>query len=281
MINYFGEDIRQFYSGAIALVTGASSGIGKELSIQLVELGVTVFGVGRNNEKLQCIVDDTKGLKGQFIPFTMDLSNRDNCEKVKEAFNDKLTRLDILVNNAGISHFSPFEGMDIEDYQYVLNTNLLAPLHITRLFLDLLKKSNRGRIINICSSGAFYGVPFRSIYCASKSGMRTWSQALNLELKRFGIKVLCVAPGSTQTEIFSNSLGSAPKTHRNPGKVAHPKKVSQKIIKTAVSSSGELVISLSDKMILLLSRVIPSVLNKLIKYASASEEEHIYSGRQS
>ncbi len=281
MVDDFNEGIKQFYSGTTALITGASSGIGKELSIQLVGLGVTVFGVGRNNEKLQCIVDDTKGLKGQFIPFAIDISNRDNCEKVKEVFNNKLTRLDILVNNAGIAHFSPFEAMDIEDYQYVLNTNLLAPLHITRLFLDLLKRSNRGRIVNICSSGAFYGVPFRSIYCASKSGMRTWSQALNLELKRFGIKVLCVTPGSTQTEIFSNSLGRAPKTHRNPGKVVHPEKVSQKIIKAAVSSSGELVISLSDKMILLLSRVIPGVLNKLIKYTSASEEEHIYGDRRS
>jgi short-subunit dehydrogenase len=111
--------------------------------------------------------------------------------------------------------------------------------------------------------------------------MRTWSQALNLELKRFGIKVLCVTPGSTQTEIFSNSLGRAPKTHRNPGKVVHPEKVSQKIIKAAVSSRGELVISLSDKMILLLSRVIPGVLNKLIKYTSASEDEHIYGDRRS
>lgn len=279
MTQDFNERIRQFYSGTTALVTGASSGIGKELSLQLVGLGVTVFGIGRNNEKLQCLLNDSKGLKGEFIPFSIDLSNKDNCEKVKEAFSDKLTGLDILINNAGVGHFSAFESMSVEDYQYVINTNLLAPFHITRLFLDLLKKSKKGRIINICSSGAFYGVPYRSIYCASKSGMRTWSQALNLELKRFGIKVLCVTPGSTQTEIFDNSLGRAPKIHRNPGKVAHPEKVSQKIIKAAASSSGELVISLSDKMILLLSRAIPGVLNRLIKYASASEEEYLYGER--
>lgn len=272
----FKNNFKDFYSGRIALVTGASSGIGKAISLGLVSLGATVFGVSRSYKKLNVVVHDADGKEGRFIPCAADISSYDGCKNVFNSFSQQFSELDILVNNAGIGHFSPFEKMPPRDYQYILDTNLMAPIHITNLFLGLLKKSGKSRIINICSNGAFYGIPFRSIYCASKAGMRVWSQALSLEVSRFGIRVICVIPGSVQTNFFENSLEKAPEVHRLPGKIMTAEKFTDIILNSAIGKNGEVVISLPSRIILFISAIAPSVLKKIIKHATIKEEMHIY-----
>ena len=266
----------QFYAGKVALVTGASSGIGKALSLQLVSCGATVIGISRSRDKQQAVVNKARTLKGTFIPYEMDISDYASCREIFETFSTEFDHLDILINNAGVGHFSAFEKMPSSDYQYILNTNLMAPLHLTHLLIDLLKKSKSARIINISSSGAFYGISFRGIYCASKAGLRVWSQALAAELKHVGIKVICVVPTSTQTKFFENTLGTPPKAYRIPGKIMEAEKLSNMILQAVVTKEGELIVSLPMRAILWASIMTPWLLRKIIQRSTIDETNYFY-----
>jgi len=139
-----------------------------------------------------------------------------------------------------------------------------------------LKKSGRGRIVNISSSGAFYGVPFRSIYCAAKAGLRVWSQAITLELRRFGIEVFIVIPGSTKTDFFNNQIGKAPQAHRIPGKIELPESLAKRILRAVPGRGKEINHAFSSRVILYLSVLTPTIIKKLITRAIKSEEPYIY-----
>ena len=267
---------RNFYSDTIVLITGASTGIGRELTLQLVKHGATVFAVSRNSSKLQGIVQDAKGMDGRVVPFAIDISDFENCKKIFEAFFLQFKRMDLLINNAGIGHFSSFTSTKKEDYEYIMKTNFMAPLYLTQLFFNLLKNSKKGRVINICSNGAFYGIPFRGIYCASKAAMRAWSQALSLEFQKFGIEVFTIIPGSTKTDFFDNQIGKAPVSHRIPGKIELPEKLARRILRVAQGRGREFNCSVPNKVILYLSVLMPWLLKKIIKHAIASEEAYIY-----
>ncbi|MFA5200150.1 MAG: SDR family NAD(P)-dependent oxidoreductase [Candidatus Omnitrophota bacterium] len=265
-----------FYSGMNVLLTGASSGIGRKLALQLLDYGANVFAVSRDISKLQELALQIKNKPGKLLIFSTDISKYENCKLILEDFSRNFNKLDLLINNAGLGHFSAFLFTKKEDYEYIIQTNLMAPLYLTQLFFRLLKKSNKGRIVNICSNGAFYGVPFRSIYCSAKAGLRAWSQALSLELKYFGIELFTVIPGSTKTSFFDNQIGKAPKAHRLPGKIELPEVLAAKVLKDVQGRGKELNYALSSRAILYLSVLIPGLLKKIIGRAVKSEEEDVY-----
>ncbi len=265
-----------FYEGKHVLITGASTGIGRQLTLQLLEKGAIVFAVSRSMAKLEEVVELSRNFSGKIVPFAVDLSTYDNCKKLFDAYYAQFKRLDILINNAGIGHFSGFVDTKRQDYEYVVQTNFMAPLYITQLFFGLLRNGLDPRVVNICSSGAFYGIAFRGVYCASKAGMRAWSQALSLEFRRFGIEVFTVIPGSTKTNFFDNQIGRAPKAHRIPGKIELPQALSARILKSLIGKGRELNCSLPNKLILYLSVLCPALLKMMIQRAIAAEEEHIY-----
>jgi len=265
-----------FYLGKNVLLTGASSGIGRELALQLLRRGANVFAVSRNISRLEEINLGVDNLPGKLVVFPADVSKYDNCKLILAEFSRNFDKLDVLINNAGIGHFSAFVQTKREDYEYVIQTDLMAPLYLTQLLFDLLKKSDKGRIVNICSNGAFYGVPFRGVYCAAKAGLRAWSQALSLELRYFGMEVFTVIPGSTKTDFFENQIGKPPKTHRIPGKIELPGSLAERILKVLPGKGRELNSAFSSKIILYFSVLLPFFLKKIIARAIESEEAYIY-----
>ncbi len=186
----------------IAIVTGASSGIGAEFSKDLMKRGTTVYGLARSVDKLNTI---KKELGEQFIPVQMDIADSTKLEKwVSDAFSFHHTP-DILINNAGLGYFANVDALKVEEWNTMLNVNLSGIFYLTRLIVPLMKKNdNTCHIINISSIAGLMGSPQISAYNATKYGLRGFSDALFKELRYDGIKVSCFFPGSIATSFFDS-----------------------------------------------------------------------------
>ena len=165
-----------------AVVTGASSGIGKAISLKLEELGFKVYRISRRDG--------------------IDLSDVNNLEKnLSDILKDK--NIKILVNSAGFGIFRPHEEIKTEDIINMTNVNLLAPLILTKLFLRTIKQ-NRGYVFNITSIEALRYSKFSAIYSATKAGLRSFSLSLFEEVRKSGVKIISINPDMTKTEFFDN-----------------------------------------------------------------------------
>jgi NADP-dependent 3-hydroxy acid dehydrogenase YdfG len=195
----------------IAIVTGASSGIGIAFSKKLVDKGAIVYGLARRLNKLKDI--QTK-LGKQFVPVQMDVTRAEELEKwVTQQFSDDHTP-DILINYAGLAHFGNVDELSVEDWDTMVNTNLNCVFYLTGLIVPLMKqKETHTHIINIASVAGLLGNPQISGYNATKFGIRGFSEALFKELRYDKIKVSAMFPGSISTNFFDNVPGT--KTHSN------------------------------------------------------------------
>lgn len=189
----------------VAIVTGASSGIGAEFSKMLVENGAEVYGLARRDEKLKRI---QRSLGDQFHPVKMDITKADDLE---EWVNDTFSRNhmpDILINNAGVMYSANVDELSMNEWHTMINVNLNGIFYLTRLIVPFMKENpDSCHIINIASIAGLLGNPTISGYNASKFGVRGFSEALFKELRYDGIKVTCVFPGSINTDLFDKIDG--------------------------------------------------------------------------
>lgn len=195
----------------IAIVTGASSGIGIEFSKKLVSRGAVVYGLARRLSKLQEVREQ---IGNKFIPVQMDITKPEDISNwaLSTFQDDHLPH--ILINNAGLGYFGNVEDMSVDDWNTMVNTNLNGVFYLTRKVVPLMKKNdNHCHIINIASVAGLLGNPQISGYNATKFGLRGFSEALFKELRYHDIKVSTMFPGSIDTHFFDTAGGSG--THAN------------------------------------------------------------------
>lgn len=178
----------------IALVTGASSGIGKETAKLLAQKGFTVYGAARRVEKMTELKD--AGVK----LLTMDVTDEDSMVKgVNEILRNE-NRIDILVNNAGYGSFGALEDVPITEAKYQFEVNIFGLARLTQLVLPTMRKQHSGKIINLSSIAGKLGEPHGVWYHATKYAVEGLSDSLRMELKQFGINVVIIEPGAILTE---------------------------------------------------------------------------------
>jgi len=175
-----------------ALITGASSGIGKEIAKKLLSLNYKVLAISRDFDK--CDILDKN-----FITYTCDLSDTACVHTFLQDIKDK--DISILVNSAGIGYFAPHEELSIDNIEKIIYLNLTLPLLLSKVFLKTLKK-NRGYIFNICSISGIKQAPFGAVYGATKAGLRHFSSSLFAENRKSGLKVVSINPDITNTNFF-------------------------------------------------------------------------------
>lgn len=186
-----------------ALVTGASSGIGYEISKYLAKRGYDIIVVARNRQALENLKNEIK-TNVQIV--CMDLSVVDNCVKLYENFKDE--NIDVLINNAGFGMYGNFDILDMNKEIEMINVNILACDILTKLFLKDMKKRDSGYILNVGSIAGFMPGPLMSSYYASKSYVVKLTQAIRKELKKSksGVSVSVLCPGPVNTN-FNNTAG--------------------------------------------------------------------------
>jgi short-subunit dehydrogenase len=248
-----------------AIITGASAGIGRAFAQLLATRGWNIVLVARREAGLHAAADVIACAGGAVHVVPADIRRSADCDRIVEQTIEHFGAIDMLVNNAGIGHYHAFEEMPAEAYQEVVETNFLGVLHLTRAVLPALRRQRRGHIINVASIGAIASVPCRSIYCATKAALRSWSRALHMEVADQGIHVLCALPGSTQTDFFKNILGAPPVQFGAPGKIMTPEAVAQKILRAWEKGRHEIILSPIGVALELANRLSTRIVDFMIK----------------
>ena len=195
----------------VAIVTGASRGIGRAISIALAKEAATVVLAARSIEKLQETADKIEEAGGKAEIVVTELSEEDSIKNLVKTTNEKFSRLDILINNAGITHSAKLEQTTTEDWQRCINVNARAPFILCREALPLLQKSQAAHIINIASVVGVKGYPFQSAYTSSKHALRGMTISLAEELKGSNIRVHLLCPGGVDTDMVGSVRPDIPK----------------------------------------------------------------------
>ncbi len=194
--------------GKIALVTGASRGIGKAIAITLAKQGATVIGTATTPEGAAKITDYLNAVGATGKGFALNVRDAESIKNTLAAIQDEFGGPTILVNNAGITQDNILLRMKPEQWDDVIDTNLNAVFRMTKAALKPMVKARFGRIINISSVVGVMGNPGQANYCASKAGMIGFTKSLANEMAAYGITVNCVAPGFIETDM-TNSLTEA------------------------------------------------------------------------
>jgi 3-oxoacyl-[acyl-carrier protein] reductase len=189
--------------GRIALVTGASQGIGRAVAIELAAGGATVALAARNEAKLAEAVAEIEAAGGQAAAFSLDVSSEDSIKSGAKAILDRYGKVEILVNNAGITRDTLVLRMKREDWDGVLSTNLTGAFLLTQAVLSPMLRNRWGRIINITSVVGRTGQAGQVNYAASKAGLIGMTRSLAREVASRGITVNAVAPGYIETAMTS------------------------------------------------------------------------------
>ncbi|BDU27150.1 SDR family oxidoreductase [Flavobacterium sp. GSB-24] len=176
----------------VVLITGGSSGIGKSIGEFLHQKGFVVYGTSRNPEKV---------LNSVFPLVALDVRNSDSIQKAVSKIIETSGRLDIVINNAGVGITGPLEEIPTEEIRNNFETNFFGPIEVMKAALPQMRKQNSGLIINITSIAGYMGLPYRSVYSASKGALELITEALRMEVKSFGIEITNVAPGDFATNI--------------------------------------------------------------------------------
>jgi 3-oxoacyl-[acyl-carrier protein] reductase len=198
--------------GHVALVTGASQGIGRACAMTLAKAGATVALAARNEEKLKEVVAEIEGAGGKAAAFRLDVASEDAIKSTVKAICAELGKIDILVNNAGITRDTLLLRMKRADWDEVLTTNLSAPFLLTQAVLSGMMKQRWGRIINITSIVGEVGAPGQANYASSKAGLIGLTLSVAREVASRNITVNAVAPGyiaTAMTEALSDGQKQA------------------------------------------------------------------------
>jgi NAD(P)-dependent dehydrogenase (short-subunit alcohol dehydrogenase family) len=185
----------------VAIVTGASRGIGRAVSVALAQEAATVVLAARSIQKLQETADKVTEAGGKAEIVVTELTEEESIKNLVKVTNEKFSRLDILVNNAGVTHSARLEETITEDWERCMQINARAPFILCREALPLLRKSQAGYIINIASVVGVKGYPLQSAYTSSKHALRGMTISLSEELKGSNIRVHLLCPGGVDTEL--------------------------------------------------------------------------------
>jgi NAD(P)-dependent dehydrogenase (short-subunit alcohol dehydrogenase family) len=182
----------------VVLVTGVSSGIGRAIAALLAGQGFRVFGTMRNPSAANGPLHNVEMVK-------LDVRDDQSARACVRTVLDKVGQIDALVNNAGYTLIGALEETRIEEAKNLFETNFFGVLRMSQAVLPLMRKQRHGRIANISSVVGFVPAPYQGIYAASKHALEGYSESLDHEVRRFGIRVSVIEPGFTRTNISQNS----------------------------------------------------------------------------
>jgi uncharacterized protein len=195
-----GEDLARRRRGETVLITGASSGIGRELARQFARDGADLVLIARSEGRLRELAGDLAaeyGVTAQVVP--VDLSRPGSPDQIVETLAQRDTEVDVLVNNAGFGARGPVAGIGVQRQLEMIEVNVAALTQLTALLLPGMLERRRGAILNVASTAAFQPGPNSAVYYATKAYVLSFTEALAEEVRGSGVRVTCLAPGATDT----------------------------------------------------------------------------------
>ncbi|MGB5368611.1 MAG: SDR family oxidoreductase [Polyangiales bacterium] len=200
----------------VAIVTGASSGIGEATAKCLAKAGYSVVVAARRAELLDRLVAEIRAQGGTALSVPTDLSDAEQTSALVKTALDSFGRVDVLVNNAGYSPPYALEQMDRDAMRHVLDVNLLSGMQLIAELTPTMREQGGGRIINISSLTRYVGAPMVASYAASKGGMEAMTACMRLELSSWNIKLVVIVPGFVDTPILETSRAAGQHLQSDP-----------------------------------------------------------------
>ena len=207
-----------------ALITGATSGFGRATACLLAQNKYDLFITGRRHERLEDLSKElSKKHDIDCIPLCFDISSREQSESIVRDYKDKFDSLNVLVNNAGLARgVEKVDEAHLDDWEVMVNTNILGLMYMTRLLLPFLKRSSWGHIVNIGSVAGRWSYPGGSVYCATKFAVRGFSECMRWDLDGSDIRVTNIEPGRAETEFSLTRYNGDEEKARSIYKDNHP-----------------------------------------------------------
>jgi 3-oxoacyl-[acyl-carrier protein] reductase len=224
------------WNGAVAVVTGGSRGIGREVAKQAAQKGARVGLVARNADDLNAVLNEIGG-RGAIA--TADVADRAACERALAELASALGPVDILVNNAGIGSYGRVTDLEVDEFEHVMRVNYFSAVYATKAVLPSMIERRHGHIVNVASIAGRIGPPMEAAYAASKFAMVGFTEALAFEVRPQGIGVSMVNPGPVETDFFDT------RGHAYEGSYPKPvpaKRVADSVIEVVESDGLERVI---------------------------------------
>ena len=255
------------FEGKIVLVTGASSGIGRQVSLDFSGHGAqSIILVARSRSKLE---DLEKTISRKFniktIIYPCDVSKKSEVEQMGREILDKCGHVDILVNNAGFGLYGKVQNQSIEQIESVTFTNYLGVVYCPKVFLDSMIARKSGHIVNLASVAASFGVAGLSAYCASKYAVLGFSESLSQELHGTGVGLTVVSPMGVKTNFFNNSSFGGRIPYYN-GFMLKTNTVSNAVLAAANSHRLEIIVPFYMRAGVWLKHTIPFLINPMIGF---------------
>lgn len=185
----------------IALITGATSGIGQATALKAAEAGFDIIITGRRDDRLQHLAEEIRKKGSEVLTLCFDVRDAETVKKAINSLEDKWKNIDVLVNNAGLAvGVSPIQEGIVDDWERMIDTNVKGLLYITRAVAPLMIQKNSGHIVNIASIAGKEVYPGGNVYCATKHAVDALSRAMRTDMLKHNIKVTNIAPGMVETE---------------------------------------------------------------------------------
>jgi len=228
------------FKNKVILITGASSGIGKETAIKFAKLGANIILVARRKDKLEQVANELKKFNVSILVCQCDVSKKDQVKEMSKIVLEKFESIDILVNNAGFAIYGSVSNLTIDEIESQMATNYFGMIYCIKNFLPSMLKKKSGHIVNVASVAASFGLPGIASYCASKFAMLGFSEGLKHELKNTGVGITVVSPIIVRTNFFEYpSFEKMPKF--SPTSLSS-KTVAKAILKAANSPRLEIIV---------------------------------------
>lgn len=256
------------FNGKTAIVTGASSGIGRATAALLARHGARVVAAARDANQLAQLVEEAAAAGGSMIACRTDVTSSADCEALVRSAVERYGGLDILINNAGISMRAMTIDVDVEVLRRVMEVNFWGTVNCTKPALPYLLASPCGVLVGISSVAGFHGLPGRSGYSASKFAMHGFLESVRIEHLAERLNVLIVAPGFTRSGIRLHALtadgSEQSETPRDESRMMSPGRVARHILTAIRWGKRNRIVSFEAQFIALMQRVVPRWIDRMI-----------------
>lgn len=243
-----------------ALITGASSGIGYSLSVELAKRGYSLIAISNQPEQLEVMrIRLERDFGIEVLTLAMNLAEQGVAENIFNWCREKEVHVEVLVNNAGILVVGEAVHVSEDQVSTILNLHMHTPAMLCRLFGGQMKERGKGYILNVSSISAVMPYPVISFYGPTKAFLRAFTRALRTELRPYGVHVTCLLPGATSTSLYDSTQFNA-SLLKKIGLMKRPEPVAKSAIRALFWERSERVPGVLNKLIVILVPILPNVL---------------------
>jgi short-subunit dehydrogenase len=254
--------------GIRAIVTGASGGIGRAVVLEIARGGGHCVAVARNQAKLQQLTDESESdaaVNGRVLATAGDITDPGTRQAAVRQAIDAFGGLDLLVNNAAVGAFGRFVDGEPDRLRQIMEVNFFATAEMIRDALPELAKGRQPIVVNIASILGHRGIPRMSEYCASKFAVQGLSQSLRVELRREGIDLLVVSPGTTETQFYEHVVHGRGDAPWGTGYSVKPASVARATVKAIRRGRREIYPNFAGRLLVWANRIAPGIVDRLMR----------------